>query len=32
MTRHTATPHPNPGRTMFVVSLLTFALAEATPG
>lgn len=32
MIRHTATPQPNPGRTMFVVSLLTFALAEAQSG
>jgi hypothetical protein len=32
MIRHTATPQFNPGWTMFVVSLLTFALAEAPPG
>jgi hypothetical protein len=32
MTRYTATPDIKPGRTMFVVSLLMFALAEATPG
>ncbi|MEA2664521.1 MAG: hypothetical protein QOI11_1465 [Candidatus Eremiobacteraeota bacterium] len=32
MIRHTATPQLDPGRTMFVVSLLTYALAEAHPG
>jgi hypothetical protein len=32
MIRHTATNQFNPGRTMFVVSLLTYALAEAPPG
>ena len=32
MTRYTAIPQLNPGRTMFVVSLILFALAEAHPG
>ena len=32
MIRHTATNQFTPGRTMFVVSLPTFALAEAPPG
>ncbi len=32
MLRHTATNQLDPGRTMFVVSLPTFALAEAHPG
>jgi hypothetical protein len=32
MLRHTTTIDSKPGRTAFVVSLLTFALAEAKPG